>query len=225
MAVFEMSGGAGVSRTRTASPMRKTTTLIGASVVIAAGIFVASTRAGHAGESCAGLETALQNNLNFIETQKEHPTAVSDANIANRVEVVKLITVRLKLAGCSTNIPDHDFIVDPQPGSADAGSGSDTPTGAGSATGAPQDPGGGTNTVCPGSTVTLSGEGGPPAASSGQFRAGTKLKVTNLDNDKSITVTVTSPSGSCVLLNNTAFNEIHEPGKLVIRHALVQQVS
>ncbi|MFI6006508.1 hypothetical protein ACIA98_40195, partial [Streptomyces sp. NPDC051366] len=34
--------------------------------------------------------------------------------------------------------------------------------------------------VCQGSTVTLSGEGGAPAASSGTFPVGTKLKVTNL---------------------------------------------
>ncbi|KOV22010.1 hypothetical protein ADK90_10965, partial [Streptomyces sp. XY413] len=32
--------------------------------------------------------------------------------------------------------------------------------------------------VCPGSTVTLSGEAGPPAATSGTFPVGTKLKVT-----------------------------------------------
>jgi hypothetical protein len=42
--------------------------------------------------------------------------------------------------------------------------------------------------VCNGSTVTLSGEDGAPAASSNQFPAGTKLKVTNLDNNKSTTV-------------------------------------
>jgi hypothetical protein len=78
--------------------------------------------------------------------------------------------------------------------------------------------------VCKGSTVTLSGEGGAPAASSNAFPIGTTLKVTNLDNNKSITVKVTEPSGSCALLNNAAFNQIHEPGKFLIRHATIQRV-
>ncbi|CAM5548031.1 Putative 23.9 kDa protein in glnII region OS=Streptomyces glaucescens OX=1907 GN=SGLAU_10075 PE=4 SV=1 [Streptomyces glaucescens] len=78
--------------------------------------------------------------------------------------------------------------------------------------------------MCNGSTVTLSGEGGAPAASSNQFPAGTKLKVTNLDNDKSTTVEVTSVSGSCVLLNNAAFEQVREPGKFLIRRALIEKV-
>ncbi|KOV00545.1 hypothetical protein ADK92_10555, partial [Streptomyces sp. XY533] len=48
--------------------------------------------------------------------------------------------------------------------------------------------------VCPGSTVTLSGEAGAPAATSGTFPVGTKLKVTNLDNGQATTVTVNGPS-------------------------------
>jgi hypothetical protein len=78
--------------------------------------------------------------------------------------------------------------------------------------------------VCKGSTVTLSGEAGAPAASSNQFPAGTKLKVTNLDNDKSTTVEVTSVSGSCALLNNAAFEQVREPGKFLIRHARIEKV-
>ena len=78
--------------------------------------------------------------------------------------------------------------------------------------------------VCAGSTVTLSGEGGAPAASSGQFPAGTKLKVTNLDNGKSTSVEVTSVSGSCVLLNNSAFEQVREPGKFLIRNARIEKV-
>ncbi|MEV5176338.1 hypothetical protein AB0L10_35785 [Streptomyces flaveolus] len=78
--------------------------------------------------------------------------------------------------------------------------------------------------VCKGSTVTLSGEGGAPAASSNQFPAGTTLKVTNLDNDKSTTVKVTSVSGSCVLLNNAAFEQVREPGKFLIRRAVIEKV-
>ncbi|MFJ3830470.1 hypothetical protein ACIPWI_21195, partial [Streptomyces sp. NPDC090046] len=78
--------------------------------------------------------------------------------------------------------------------------------------------------VCPGSTVTLSGEGGAPAASSGQFPVGTKLKVTNLDNGKATTVTVNGPSGSCALLNNAAFEQVREPGKNLIRRARIERV-
>jgi hypothetical protein len=78
--------------------------------------------------------------------------------------------------------------------------------------------------VCNGSTVTLSGEGGAPAASSNQFPAGTKLKVTNLDNNKSTTVEVTSASGSCTLLNNAAFEQVREPGRFLIRRALIEKV-
>ncbi|KIZ16568.1 hypothetical protein [Streptomyces natalensis] len=82
----------------------------------------------------------------------------------------------------------------------------------------------GADVVCAGSTVTLSGEGGPPAASSNQFPTGTKLKVTNLDNNKSTTVSVTSASGSCALLNNAAFEQVREPGKFLIRHARIERV-
>jgi hypothetical protein len=78
--------------------------------------------------------------------------------------------------------------------------------------------------VCKGSTVTLDGQAGAPAASSGTFPVGTTLKVTNLDNNKSITVRVAGPSGSCVLLNNAAFNEIHEAGKNLIRRAVIEKV-
>lgn len=78
--------------------------------------------------------------------------------------------------------------------------------------------------VCNVSTVTLSGEAGAPAASSNQFPAGTKLKVTNLDNNKSTTVEVTSVSGSCALLNNAAFEQVREPGKFLIRRALIEKV-
>lgn len=78
--------------------------------------------------------------------------------------------------------------------------------------------------VCAGSTVTLSGEGGAPAASSDQFPAGTQLRVTNLDNNRSTTVEVNSPSGSCVLLNNAAFEQVREPGKNVIRNVRVERV-
>ncbi|HEX6346892.1 MAG TPA: hypothetical protein VFZ92_37925 [Umezawaea sp.] len=78
--------------------------------------------------------------------------------------------------------------------------------------------------VCDGSTVTLSGEGGAPGASSNQFPVGTQLKVTNLDNGKSTTVSVTGVSGSCALLNNAAFEQVREPGKFLIRNARIEKV-
>jgi hypothetical protein len=84
--------------------------------------------------------------------------------------------------------------------------------------------GGNGEVVCAGATVTLSGEAGAPAASSSQFPVGTQLKVTNLDNNKSITVGVTGPSGSCVLLNNAAFEQVREPGKFLIRRAVIEKV-
>ncbi|MET9959506.1 hypothetical protein ABZ128_10560 [Streptomyces sp. NPDC006326] len=79
--------------------------------------------------------------------------------------------------------------------------------------------------VCPGSTVTLSGEAGAPAATSGTFPVGTKLRVTNLDNGHATTVTVNGPSGSCVLLNNAAFDTVREPGKNLIRRARIERVA
>ena len=78
--------------------------------------------------------------------------------------------------------------------------------------------------VCQGSTVTLSGEAGAPAASSNEFPIGTQLKVTNLDNNKSTTVEVTGASGSCALLNNAAFEQVREPGKFLIRRAKIERV-
>lgn len=72
--------------------------------------------------------------------------------------------------------------------------------------------------------MTLSGEGGAPAASSNQFPVGTTLKVTNLDNNKSTTVKVASASGSCALLNNAAFEQVREPGKFLIRKARIERV-
>jgi hypothetical protein len=77
--------------------------------------------------------------------------------------------------------------------------------------------------VCPGSTVTLSGEAGAPAASSNTLPLGTKVKVTNLDNGKSATVEVTSVSGSCMLLNDSAFEQVREAGKFLIRRARIER--
>lgn len=48
--------------------------------------------------------------------------------------------------------------------------------------------------------------------------------MTNLDNAKSTTVEVASVSGSCVLLNNAAFEQVREEGKFLIRRALIEKV-
>ncbi|GHJ56516.1 hypothetical protein Nm8I071_58230 [Nonomuraea sp. TT08I-71] len=82
-------------------------------------------------------------------------------------------------------------------------------------------PGGAPASVCTGA-ITFSAEGGAPAATSGQFPVGTRLRVTNLDNGKVATVTVTGPSGSCALLNAAAMDLIREPGKNLVRRNTVE---
>lgn len=206
---------------RSVGKHRKRATIGVASVLgvagIAAAIFASTTPSSEAAESCQGLDTALGNNLNFIAGQKSAPDQLSEARIANRQAVVDLIQQRRKVAGCADAVaapiplprpekqpiavPDQP-VVEPEP--------IDEPIAA--------------QAVCQGSTVTLSGEAGAPAASSNQFPAGTRLKVTNVDNDKSTTVTVTGPSGSCALLNDAAFEQVREPGKFLIRRARIERV-
>ncbi|WFE60025.1 hypothetical protein [Micromonospora sp. WMMD712] len=77
--------------------------------------------------------------------------------------------------------------------------------------------------VCQGS-VTFSAEGGGPAATSDRFAVGTRLRVTNLDNGRAVTVVVTGPSGSCVLLNAAAMELVREPGKNVVRRNVVERL-
>ena len=72
--------------------------------------------------------------------------------------------------------------------------------------------------------MTFSAEGGAPAATSDRFPVGTRLRVTNLDNSQAATVTVTGPSGSCVLLNAAAMELVREPGKNVIRRNVVERL-
>jgi hypothetical protein len=178
------------------------------------------------GENCAGLDKALQNNLKFIAGQKANPDANSAGRITNRQAVVDLIQQRRDAAGCKgdggedtdapddTNAPDDAQPPADQPAEQPA---EDTDENT-------DEDGVSQGVVCKGSTVTLSGEAGAPAASSGTFKVGTKLKVTNLDNNKSITVKVASASGSCVLLNNAAFEKVREPGKFLIRKARIEKV-
>ncbi|RSN19807.1 hypothetical protein DMC61_39145 [Amycolatopsis sp. WAC 04169] len=182
---------------------------------IAAAMFAISTPDGQAAESCQGLDTALRNNLTFIAGQKAQPDALSEARIANRQAVVDLIQQRREAAGCTEEVQAESgkqaAVEDEAAPQEEAVPQEEAAVGEG-------------EVVCPGSTVTLSGEGGAPAASSSEFPAGTKLKVTNLDNDKSTTVEVTGASGSCALLNNAAFEQVREPGKFLIRRATIERV-
>jgi hypothetical protein len=204
--------------------------LLGVAGVTATAIALSSP-AGNAAEApkenCAGLDTALQNNLTFIAGQQANPDAQSAARIANRQAVVDLIQQRRQVAGCTANVAANNGQAAAAPGNSGNAPGKAQAPGQqkkqdqAAGTGAAAQKGG---VVCAGSTVTLSGEGGAPAASSNQFPAGTKLKVTNLDNSKSTTVEVTSVSGSCTLLNNAAFEQVREPGKFLIRRARIERV-
>ena len=189
--------------------------LIGvAAAALAGGAFAVSTGMSSAGENCAGLDGALRNNLDFIAGQRANPDALSEARIANRQAVVDLINQRRATAGCTGNVQAAPIKAAPTKAA---------PTKAAPTKAAPGNAAGG-EVVCKGSTVTLSGEAGVPAASSGTFPIGTTLKVTNLDNNKSITVKVATPSGSCVLLNDAAFEQVREPGKFLIRRAVIERV-
>lgn len=213
-----------MSRRRTVSTGKKVALLVGAAAVAGGGAFVmaSTSNASQAPQNvqtkadsvvCQGLATALGNNQQFIDGQRAAPDAQSAARIANREAVIAQIKVQQKASGCAVGESAQDSQA-AQPA---------TPSVAPSA--APSTPAASTGQqVCNGSTITLSGEGGAPAASSNQFPAGTKLKVTNLDNNKSTTVEVTSVSGSCALLNNAAFEQVREPGKFLIRRAVIEKV-
>jgi hypothetical protein len=196
---------------------------------LAGGALAIGTGISNAAEGpCAGIAEARQRNLDFIAEQRANPDALSEARIKNRQDVIAVIDLQLKQAGCAS-APGGDVVAAPPaaevPPVADAPDGDDAPDE--NTPGDDANAGGGAadgEVVCDGSTVTLSGEGGAPAASSNQFPAGTRLRVTNLDNDKSITVEVTSTSGSCILLNDTAFEEVREPGKFLIRRAVIELV-
>ncbi|GIM94444.1 septal ring lytic transglycosylase RlpA family protein [Paractinoplanes toevensis] len=209
----------------------------GIAVAIAGGAFAISTGVSSAGENCVGLDQALRQNLQFIAGQRAAPDALSDARIANRQAVVDLINQRRAVAGCTANVaaevpgaaapaapatrkPTKRPTTKPPAAATTAPA---APPAAGSAAGNAAGTGAG-EVVCKGNTVTLSGEAGAPFASSGTFPIGTTLKVTNLDNNKSITVKVETTSGSCVLLNNAAFEQVREPGKFLIRRAVIERV-
>ena len=226
-----------MSRRRTLGTKKKIALLVSAATVAGGGAFVMASTSNaaptpkSASEStvCLGLATALGNNQKFIADQRANPDAQSEARIANREAVVAEIERKQEASGCAVgeSAQDSQTAQPSQPAqSAQPPAASAQPSQP--AASAPAGNGGGAaasgQQVCNGSTVTLSGEGGAPAASSNQFPAGTKLKVTNLDNNKSTTVEVTSVSGSCVLLNNAAFEQVREPGKFLIRRAVIEKV-
>ncbi|MEU1275990.1 hypothetical protein [Streptomyces sp. NPDC005799] len=233
-----------MSRRRTVSTKKKLAVLLSAAAVAGGGAFAMASNSNAAqtppsaktlsaanSTVCQGLATALGNNQRFIAGQKANPDAQSAARIANREAVIAQIKVQQQASGCAVgeSAQDSQATQPAQPsqqqtaqpaqtapaGNANPGAGANS--GGGAASGSAQQ-------VCKGSTVTLSGEAGAPAASSNQFPAGTTLKVTNLDNNKSTTVKVTSVSGSCALLNNAAFEQVREPGKFLIRRALIEKV-
>ncbi|MET9990154.1 hypothetical protein ABZ061_11425 [Streptomyces mutabilis] len=231
-----------MSRRRTLGTKKKLALLVSAATVAGGGAFVmanasnaaqtdqsARTKAAQDSSVCQGLATALGNNQRFIEGQRADPDAQSEARIANREAVIAEIERKQEASGCAVGESAQGSQAAQPPGDGqDAGQ--EAGQGAGDQAGeqAGDQAGGGAaqagEQVCNGSTVTLSGEGGAPAASSNQFPVGTTLKVTNLDNDKSTTVEVASVSGSCVLLNNAAFEQVREEGKFLIRRALIEKV-
>ncbi|MFC9246498.1 hypothetical protein ACFT7S_21645 [Streptomyces sp. NPDC057136] len=209
--------------------------LAGAAAAVLAGTSQASQSPPADGSSvvCTGLATALSNNEQFIAAQRAAPDAQSAARIANREAVVDEIGRQQAASGCAAEEGSSDAAAPPAEDPAAGGGGTDAGDTGGQAAGAGEGEGAGEGAgesagegevVCAGSTVTLSGEGGAPAASSGEFPVGTELKVTNLDNDKSTTVKVSSVSGSCALLNNAAFEQVREPGKFLIRNARIERV-
>jgi hypothetical protein len=218
-----------MSRRRTLGPKKKLALLLSAATVAGGGAFVMANTsnaappptAKSAADStvCQGLATALGNNQKFIEGQRAAPDAQSEARIANREAVIAQIRRQQEASGCTVGESAQDpRTAQPEQPAPSQPAASQPATGEGGAQASGEQ-------VCNGSTVTLSGEDGAPAASSNQFPAGTKLKVTNLDNDKSTTVEVTSVSGSCVLLNNAAFEQVREAGKFLIRRAVIEKVA
>lgn len=223
-----------MSRRRTLSTKKKVALLVSAATVAGGGAFVmaATSNAAQSPKSaaessvCQGLATALGNNERFIEGQKANPDAQSQARIANREAVIAQIKVQQEASGCvvGESAQGSQAAQPAAPPAQGQQSAQPSQPAQPAQPSQPADQAGAGEQVCNGSTVTLSGEGGAPAASSNQFPAGTKLKVTNLDNNKSTTVEVTSVSGSCVLLNNAAFEQVREPGKFLIRRAVIEKV-
>jgi rare lipoprotein A (peptidoglycan hydrolase) len=220
-----------MSRRRTLGTKKKIALLVSAATVAGGGAFVMASTSNaaptpkSASEStvCLGLATALGNNQKFIAGQRANPDAQSEARIANREAVVAEIKRKQEASGCAVGESAQDSQTAQPSQPAQSAQPSDP-----AASAQPSQPAGSAPAGDTGGGAAASGqqvcEGGAPAASSNQFPAGTKLKVTNLDNNKSTTVEVTSVSGSCALLNNAAFEQVREPGKFLIRRALIEKV-
>ncbi|GAA1170901.1 hypothetical protein GCM10009654_30150 [Streptomyces hebeiensis] len=223
-----------MSRKKTLSRTKMFSLVVGAAA-LAGATAVVMTGTSQASVACDGLATALGNNEAFIADQRANPDAQSEARIANRTAVVEEIKRKQAASGCAvgegaaadagagTETGAGSGAEEAEAGAGDPGTGTGAGTGPGSGTGTGTDTGTG-DVVCAGSTVTLSGEAGAPAASSNQLPIGSTIRVTNLDNDKSTTVKITSVSGSCTLLNDAAFEEVREPGKFLIRNAKIEQI-
>src|SRR4051794_3395037 len=84
----------------------------GAAAALLGGALAVSTGAGHAAESCVGLDQALRNNLTFIAGQRTDPDALSAARITNRHAVVDLIQQRRQAAGCTADVEADDGAAD-----------------------------------------------------------------------------------------------------------------
>ncbi|MBB2946644.1 hypothetical protein FB565_006412 [Actinoplanes lutulentus] len=198
-----------------------------AAVVVGGGLAV-GTGLSSASTFCDGLDEQIQVTRDFMAEQRANPNAQTEAILANRQAVLDLINVQKAQGGCggAVEVPVAQPTTEaPVEEETEAPVEEETEAPAEEETEAPAEEGAaGGDVVCAGSTVTLSGEAGAPAASSGTFPIGTRLRVTNLDNSKSITVTVASTSGSCILLNNAAFEEVREPGKFLIRRAVIERV-
>ncbi|MEU2158644.1 hypothetical protein ABZ532_27160 [Streptomyces sp. NPDC019396] len=205
-----------MSRKKTLSGKKKITLLVSAAALIG-GTAIVMTGTSNAGTNsasaaCDGLAQAVRNNENFIAGQRTNPDAQSGARIANREAVIKQINVQQKAAGCAEGSGGSGQAAAPAQPPAGQGQGQ---AGNGGAAG---------EALCAGQNLTFSNDGGAPAASSGELPLGTKIKVTNLANNKSTTVEVTSTSGSCALLNAAAFEQVREAGKNVIRQVRIERV-
>src|SRR3954454_21923698 len=95
-------------KSRTSVQTRKL--LIGvAAAALVGGVFAVSTGLSSAGENsvgenCAGLDSALKGNLDFVAGQRANPDALSDARIANRQAVIDQINQRRAVAGCTGGV-------------------------------------------------------------------------------------------------------------------------
>ncbi|MFF4653632.1 hypothetical protein [Streptomyces sp. NPDC001380] len=196
-----------MSRRRTVSRRRRGVLFACAAAVVCGGVAV-TVQTSQAAVDCAGLASRLRETQDLIAAQRAHPVANSAAVIANRQAVADLLGQQLAQGGCAA----------PQAAPRSA------PPSAAAQGAVPAAAAAGGEVVCAGSTVTLSGEAGAPAASSDRFPVGTRLRVTNLDNGRSTSVAVTGPSGSCALLNDAAFDRIREPGRNLVRHARIERL-